>query len=88
MTEGRLPKPAVVSVCVMVGSALGGLAPAASEVYAVLDAARDSALVLTGRAAADAAQRYASSVRLQALGGQVQALFHAFSLARRAQPNI
>ena len=80
MTEGRLPKPAVVSVCVTVGSALGGLGPAACEVYAVLDAVQDSALGLAGRAAADAAERYASSVRLQALAGQVQALFQPSAL--------
>ena len=84
MTEGRLTKPAVVSVCVTVGSALGGLAPAASEVYAVLDAAQASALVLAGRAAADAAERYASSVRLQALAGQVQGL-HSMRAALHAE---
>ena len=71
MTEGRLPKLATVAAAIALGSALGGQAPPASQAYASVDAAREGALALAGQAAAATAERYASSVRLQALGGQV-----------------
>ncbi|KAK9827325.1 hypothetical protein WJX81_005191 [Elliptochloris bilobata] len=70
LTEGRLPKPAIVTIAITLGSALGGQASAASEAYASINTANEGALTLAGQAAAAAAERYASSVRLQALGGQ------------------
>ncbi len=72
MTEGRPPKPAAVAVAVTLGSALGGHAEPAAAAYASADAAREAAVGLAGRAAAAAAERYAGSVRLQALAGQVR----------------
>jgi len=72
MTEGRPPKPAAVAVTVALGSALGGHAEPAAAAYANADAAREAAMGLAGRGAAAAAERYAGSVRLQALAGQVR----------------
>lgn len=71
MTEERLPKEAAVEMSVVVGSALGGEAEPVKGVYASVGAAREAAEDVAGRAARAAAQLYASTLRLQALTGQV-----------------
>lgn len=74
MTEERLPKEATVEMTVLVGSALGGEAEPVKGVYASIGAAREAAEEVAGRAARAAGHLYASSLRLQALTGQVCAI--------------
>lgn len=59
-----------MEVTLTVGSALGGEAEPLKRAFTSLDAAREAADDLCGRAASAAAQLYGSSVRLQSMAGQ------------------
>ena len=72
MTEGRVPKEAVVRAEVTLGSALGGEPPVVAEAFDTVGAAREGATGVVARVAASATDQFASAVRLQAMAGQVR----------------
>jgi len=73
-TKERFPRDAAVILQVACSSVTGGSGAAEAEAFASLGDARDACISLAGRAARAAADRYESSVRLQALTIEVSCL--------------
>lgn len=75
-TEGRLPREALLQLSVGLGTAVSDAPQQATALYASLDDARAGVTALAGAAARAAAGGYASTMRLQAMMGEVSRSRH------------
>ena len=71
MTEERLPKEASVQVAMIMGTSVGGDAGQVIRLFSSLDRAKEGVPALAGSSCRAAVQLYESTVRVQAMTGQV-----------------
>jgi hypothetical protein len=71
-TAERLPREALLQLGVTLGTAVSDAPAQATELFASIEHAREGATALAGTAARAAAGGYASTMRLQAMMGEVR----------------
>jgi hypothetical protein len=71
-TAERLPREAMLELGVTLGTAVSEAPAQATEVFASIEHAREGVTALAGAAARAAAGGYASTMRLQAMMGEVR----------------
>lgn len=71
MTEGRLPKEAMVRMAFRMGTTVGGEADEIHRLSSSIDRAQEGIATMAGSSAAAAVQLYESAIQVRAMAGQV-----------------